>query len=90
MAPGSPAASWYQSDIRAEADRVAHLSGDAQTSGAVALGERLTAEHIVIPYGVFGRFELLSDRVGCRVYPPMGFGVDLASLCINEQATPTP
>jgi ABC-type transport system substrate-binding protein len=87
---GTAPASWYPSDLRAEASRVTSLAGPDRTDAAVALAERLIAEHIVIPYSLFGRSELLSDRVGCRVYPPFGFGVDLASLCINDQATPTP
>ncbi len=77
-------ATWYPSDLRSEADRVLGLEGEARTADAVALAERLTAEHIVIPYALLGRSELLADRVGCRVYPPLGFGVDLASLCITE------
>ena len=87
---GTAPASWYPSDLRAEASRVTSLAGRDRTDAAVALAERLTAEHIVIPSSLFGRSELLSDRVGCRVYPPFGWGVDLASLCINDQATPTP
>ena len=77
-------AGWYPTDLRAEADRVTQLFGEARTDDAVALAERLTNEHIVIPYALFGRSELLADRVGCRVYPPLGIGVDLASLCITE------
>jgi hypothetical protein len=28
---------------------------------------------------------LLSPSLGCRVFPPFGYGVDLASLCLNRQ-----
>jgi hypothetical protein len=86
VAPGS----WYPPDLRGQADQVAQLPTGPQTTAAIQLAQQLTSEHVVIPYGQFGRFELLSDRVGCRIYPPMGFGVDLASLCISDQATASP
>ena len=48
-----------------------------------ALAERLTRE--VVPAVAYGReptSAFFSPRLGCRAFPPFGFGVDLAALCI--------
>ncbi len=74
-------ASWFPDDILREADRVLGLEDPERTDAAVALADRLSAESIVIPWGVWARWEVLTDRVGCRVYPPYGYGLDLAAAC---------
>lgn len=48
-----------------------------------ALAERLTRE--IVPAVAYGRERtsaFFSPRLGCRSFPPFGFGVDLAALCI--------
>lgn len=80
-------AAWFPADLRAEGERVMRSFGEARTSDAVALARWLTGEHIVLSDALFGRSELLAARVGCRVYPPFGFGVDLASLCISDTSS---
>ena len=30
--------------------------------------------------------QFLSPRLGCRVFPPFGYGVDLAALCLNPSS----
>jgi len=37
-----------------------------------------------VAYGTQVTAEFFSPRLGCRVFPPLGFGVDLASLCLVE------
>jgi peptide/nickel transport system substrate-binding protein len=49
------------------------------------LGERLTLE--IVPAVAYARERtsaFFSPRLGCRSFPPFGFGVDLAALCIVD------
>jgi hypothetical protein len=38
----------------------------------------------VFPYGYEVQGEFFSPDLGCRVFPPFGYGVDLAALCIKS------
>jgi len=38
-----------------------------------------------VGYPVLG--ELFSPRLGCRIFPPFGYGVDLAALCLAEASS---
>jgi len=78
---GQVPSSWFPEDVRREAMRVARLTGEARTVAAAALADRLVDEHLVVPLGMSQRSSYVSDRVGCVVYPPFGYGFDLAALC---------
>jgi hypothetical protein len=61
------------------------LSGDERVTATAALAERLTRD--VVPAVAYGRpmtSAFFSPRLGCRSFPPFGFGVDLASLCLSD------
>jgi hypothetical protein len=48
---------------------------------AVEMGDSRWKELLAYANRVQGEF--FSPKLGCRVFPPMGFGVDLAALCLN-------
>ena len=52
-----------------------------------ALAERLTSEIVpAVAYGRASTSAFFSPRLGCRSFPPFGFGIDLAALCIVDAA----
>jgi len=67
---------------------VEHLQGlrTGEREGATHdLAERLTRD--VVPAVAYGRevtTAFFSPRLGCRAFPPFGFGVDLAALCLTD------
>jgi serine/threonine protein kinase/ABC-type oligopeptide transport system substrate-binding subunit len=78
---GAVPVSWFPDDVVREAMRVEGLTGDVRTTAAAALADRLVDEHLVVPLGMLPRSSYVSDRVGCLVYPPFGWGFDLVTIC---------
>lgn len=78
---GQVPASWFPEDVREEAARVDRLVDEERTAAAVALADRVVGDHLVVPLGMPPRSSYVSDRVGCLVYPPFGWGFDLVTLC---------
>jgi ABC-type oligopeptide transport system substrate-binding subunit len=75
---------WLSSDLVRKIDALNALSGAARQSAAAALAERLAVRDVpVIVYGSHVQGEFFSPRLGCRVFPPLGYGVDLAALCLK-------
>jgi serine/threonine protein kinase/ABC-type oligopeptide transport system substrate-binding subunit len=73
---------WVRADVRRAIDKVARLRGDRRQSAAAALADRLVADDVaVIPWGTLVQGEFFSRRLGCKLFPPTGYGVDLAALC---------
>jgi class 3 adenylate cyclase/ABC-type transport system substrate-binding protein/tRNA A-37 threonylcarbamoyl transferase component Bud32 len=77
----APPPSWFPPEIHKEAERIEGMRGTRRTDAAVALARRLAAEAFVMPWGARAIRDLLSESVGCRVYPPYGYGLDLAAAC---------
>ena len=78
-------ASWLPAAVRGEVGRLSGLTGAERTAAAANLAARLQSIEVPIaPIGWWPTGELLSSRLGCQVFPPFGFGVDLAALCLNE------
>jgi hypothetical protein len=76
---------WVRADVQRAVESIALLRGRRRQSAAAALADRLVAEDIaVIAWGNLVQGEFFSPRLGCKVFPPMGYGVDLASLCHRE------
>jgi hypothetical protein len=51
------------------------------------LAGRLATDQIpVVAFGAGSSPSYLSTRLGCQVFPPYGFGVDLAALCLRDAA----
>lgn len=73
---------WLSSDVRREVENIARLSREKRQPAAAALTDRLAADAVpVIPYGTWVQGEFVAPSVGCRVFPPFSYGVDLAALC---------
>jgi hypothetical protein len=54
-------------------------------SAAVALADQLATKEVPVAATVTPVVpDLLGPRLGCRVYPPWGLGIDLAALCPGE------
>ena len=85
MFGGQVPESWLPSGVRSDIERVDELSGRERTEAAGDLALKLAMDDVpatAFGYGIAPAF--LSPRLGCRVFPPLGFGVDLAALCLNE------
>jgi DNA-binding SARP family transcriptional activator len=53
--------------------------------GAYAVAAELERRAYYLPIGAFYVPELFSARVGCKVFQPVYFGVDLAALCLKSK-----
>ena len=63
-------------------DQLGFKTGDERTKAAMALADRWAAEQAVtIPISYPVSREYFSPRVGCQVFPPSIFAVDLVALC---------
>jgi hypothetical protein len=61
---------------------VTRLTGNERWSAAGRLADRLAAHDVpLIAYGNRVEGEFFASTVGCRVFPPASYGVDLAALC---------
>ncbi len=61
------------------------LTGEVRITAAAALADRWAIEQAImvpIAYGVSG--EYFSTRVGCQIFPPSIFSVDLVTLCPKD------
>ncbi|CAN5332544.1 hypothetical protein BH18ACT14_BH18ACT14_01880 [soil metagenome] len=84
MFGGDVPPSWLPASVRA-LEPGTTLSGPRRQAAAAASAARLARVEVpvvAVGYPVLG--ELFSPRLGCRVFPPFGFGVDLAALCLAE------
>jgi hypothetical protein len=78
-------AAWLPDGVREDVERVSEMSGQARHDAATRLAHRLETEDIpLIAVGVAHVGTVLGPRLGCRTFPPFGFGVDLAALCLVE------
>jgi ABC-type transport system substrate-binding protein/streptogramin lyase len=76
--------SWLPASVAA-LESAGRLSGQRRQTAAADAAARLARVDVPIAavgYPVIG--ELFSSRLGCRVFPPFGYGVDLAALCLDE------
>jgi hypothetical protein len=72
---------WFPRGVAERVAAVDRLSGDRRDAAAAALADELVRDAVVIPFGTIGRAEFLSPRLGCKIFPPLGYGVSLATLC---------
>ena len=76
---------WLPAGVREDVERVSEMSGQARQNAATRLAHRLETEDIpLIAVGVVHVGTVLGPRLGCRTFPPFGFGVDLAALCLVD------
>jgi class 3 adenylate cyclase len=80
-----PTRDWFPSGIQTAARRMIRLEGPARAAAAANLADRLVNDDVAVAaYGEDVVTALLSPRLRCRVFPPLGYGIDLAALCLNE------
>ena len=79
---------WLPSGVLSSVDELQGMPTGPREDATRELGERLTRE--IVPAVAYARERTsayFSPRLGCRSFPPFGFGVDLAALCIvNPQS----
>jgi ABC-type oligopeptide transport system substrate-binding subunit len=56
-------------------------TGTRRAERAAALASRLVREHLVIPFGIPQTSQFIGPRIGCRVFSPVSFGLDLTASC---------
>ena len=58
--------------------------GSDRSPAAIRLAERLTSEVVLaVSFGAGTTTAYLGPSLGCREFPPYGFGVDLAALSLE-------
>jgi ABC-type oligopeptide transport system substrate-binding subunit len=86
MLSASMPAYWVPADVRRQVERLARLTGAERQSRAAQVARRLASRAApVIAYGTTIQGELLAPSVGCRVFPPFSYGVDIAALCTQQR-----
>lgn len=71
---------------RNELDAIAHLDGTRRLVAANRLELKLIrARAPVVAFGTPAIPEFFSARVGCQVFAPVSFGVELGSLCLRDR-----
>jgi len=73
---------WLPHGVAEQVEGLFELTGAEQRAAAAALADRLATDEVPVAVDIFGVIPtLLSSSLGCRVFPPFGYGVDLATLC---------
>jgi class 3 adenylate cyclase/ABC-type transport system substrate-binding protein len=76
-------ATWLPPAVRADVERLDELTGPDRLAAARRLADHLVTEDVPLATVGFGRAgTVVGPRLGCRVFPPFGYGVDLAALCL--------
>lgn len=76
---------WVPDGVAEEIEALSQLTGQERWSAAASLADRLANDDVVVAPELGGANPtLLSSSLGCRVFPPFGYGVDLAALCPSE------
>jgi len=76
---------WIPAGVGAEIQHVGALTGDHRQAAAAALADRLATEAILVAaYGTPQTSQFVGPRIGCRVFTPVGYGLDLAAVCSKQ------
>ena len=79
--------SWLPKGVVGQVERLSRLDGVERRSAAVALADKLASREVPVAAAATPVVPaLLGPRLGCRVFPPWGFGIDLAALCLEPGA----
>ena len=65
--------------------RAATIRGERRHAFARALDAELARESHIAAFGTWAVPEFFSERVGCRQFQPVYFGVNLAALCLRPR-----
>jgi len=79
--------SWLPPGVAGAVRRVDGLSASERDAATQRLAGRLATDQVpVVVFGAGSAPSYLSPRLGCQEFPPYGFGVDLAALCLESSA----
>lgn len=79
---------WAPASVERRIGDAAILSGDARRAAASDVAEPLVSDEIAVAaYGTPQTSQFVGPGIGCRVFTSFGYGLDLASLCLNASAT---
>jgi DNA-binding SARP family transcriptional activator/ABC-type transport system substrate-binding protein len=75
---------WVPAGVRARVERVAGISGDRRQAAAASLADHLATEEVpVAAYATPQTSQFIGPRIGCRLFSPFAYGLDLAALCVK-------
>jgi ABC-type oligopeptide transport system substrate-binding subunit len=77
--------SWLPPSVQSDLSALHPLVGPDRTTAASTVAHRLATNQVpatAFAYLVNGQF--FSPRLSCRIFPPFGYGVDLAALCLQH------
>jgi DNA-binding SARP family transcriptional activator/ABC-type oligopeptide transport system substrate-binding subunit len=77
--------SWLPPSVQSDLTALHPPVGPGRTAAASSVAHRLATNQVpatAFAYLVNGQF--FSPRLGCRIFPPFGYGVDLAALCLQH------
>ncbi|HZC54391.1 MAG TPA: hypothetical protein VE441_18125, partial [Mycobacterium sp.] len=75
---------WMPAGIEAMVHHAAGLNGDNRERVATVLADRIATDEVAVaPYATPETSQIVGPGVGCRVFTPFGYGLDLAALCVN-------
>jgi ABC-type oligopeptide transport system substrate-binding subunit len=76
---------WLPASVHNAVERVSGLGGPRRVREANALADRLARKDVpVAAVGVRQVGGFFSPALGCRVFPPLGYGIDLTALCLAD------
>jgi class 3 adenylate cyclase/ABC-type transport system substrate-binding protein/DNA-binding beta-propeller fold protein YncE len=76
---------WLPTSVRDAVERLSILSGPRRQRQANALADRLAKRDVPIAaVGVPHVGGFFSPTLRCRVFPPLGYGIDLATMCLAD------
>ena len=79
---------WLPDGVAEQVEGLFDLTGAEQQAAAAALADRLATDEVPLAADLHGAIPtFLSPSLGCRVFPPFGFGVDLAALCPDPSSS---
>lgn len=84
MLGGDIPTAWLPQTVERSLARVGTMTGPGRDMAAAALADEMARD--IVPATAFGTAtmgELFSARIGCRLFQPLGSGVDLAALCLS-------
>jgi hypothetical protein len=76
---------WVTASVKAKVHHLARMDGDHRQTAAAALADRLATDEVpAAAYATPQISQYLGARLGCRVFTPSSYGVDLAALCLSH------
>lgn len=75
---------WVPAGVRTRVNGVGSISGDPRQAAAAALADRLARVEVpVAAYGTPQTSQFITPRIGCRVFSPFAYGLNLAAMCVT-------